>query len=378
MYLRRPRVRDIPHPSSEVSVRVVAGVDCHKSSHTAVFLNGVGQVVECITFPTTEEGYERALATGERLGCSEWGLEGAGCYRYAFGVFARARAATVFEVPGILTQRHRRSMSPRGKSDETDARAIADVILREADRLSRFQASVLQRACRLRYDRRDRLVRERTRAANRLRMAGVLLGVTELPRDITSKKAAARLSAVAAEFRDGVDLHPAATAILDDLQDVAEEIVRLTDKIRRVERQLKVLLTEVSSQLTAIHGVSHVVAAGLVGHAGDLRNYRNAGAFAAKCGAAPVPCSSGRHIAVRVNMGGDRQLNRLLHVIAVAQVAATSHPGRHYYERKRAEGKTHLAAMRCLKRQLATVVFYRLSAVQMRLVEADVCDEEAA
>ena len=67
---------------------------------------------------------------------------------------------------------------------------------------------------------------------------------------------------------------------------------------------------------------------------------------------------------MRVNTGGDRQLNRLLHVIAMAQIAAKDHPGREYYDRKRAEGKTHLGAMRCLKRQLATVVYYRLSAIQ--------------
>jgi transposase len=252
------------------------------------------------------------------------------------------------------------------------------VILRESDRLSRFHASVLQRAFRLRYDRRDRLVRERTRAANRLRMAAVLIGVTDLPRDITSRKTAERLSAIALQFKDGVQLHPAATAIVDDLQDAADEIVRLTGKIRMVERQLKELTAEIGSELMSVHGISHVVAAGLMGHAGDLRNYRNAGAFAAKCGAAPVPCSSGRHVAVRVNTGGDRQLNRLLHIIAVAQVATTTHSGRQYYERKRAEGKTHLAAMRCLKRQLATVVYYRLSAVQARLAAADLACEDAA
>ena len=42
-------------------MRIVAGVDCHKSSHTAVFLDAVGQVMDRITFPTTDEGYERAL-----------------------------------------------------------------------------------------------------------------------------------------------------------------------------------------------------------------------------------------------------------------------------------------------------------------------------
>ena len=103
-------------------MRVVAGVDCHKSSHTAVFLDAVGQVIDRITFPTTEEGYKRALTVGERLGCTDWGLEGAGCYGYAFSVFARAQGATVLEVPGILTKRHRRHSSHRGKSDETDAR----------------------------------------------------------------------------------------------------------------------------------------------------------------------------------------------------------------------------------------------------------------
>ena len=90
----------------------------------------------------------------------------------------------------------------------------------------------------------------------------------------------------------------------NDLHDAAEEILRLTDKIRLAERQVKALTAEVATELMTVHGISSVVAAGLIGHAGDLRNYRNAGAFAAKCGAAPVPCSSGRHVAVRVNRGG--------------------------------------------------------------------------
>lgn len=359
-------------------MRVVAGVDCHKSSHTAVFLNAVGQVIDRITFPTSEDGYERALTVAERVGCIEWGVEGAGCYGYPFTVFARARGAKVLEVPGIQTKRHRRHGSRRGKSDETDAQAVAEVVLRDGDRLPSFQPGVIQRALRLRYDRRDRLVRERTRAANRLRMAAVLIGVVELPRDITSQKAARRLAAIAAALREEVALHPAVSAIVDDLQDAAEEILRLTDKIRIAEGQLKALGADVATDLLSVHGISSVVAAGLIGHAGDLRNYRNAAAFAAKCGAAPVPCSSGRRIAVRVNTGGDRQLNRLLHVIALAQIASQHHRGRQYYDRKRAEGKTHPAAMRCLKRQLATVVYYRLLAIHQRLASADNQQAQAA
>lgn len=353
-------------------MRIVAGVDCHKSSHTVAFINAVGEVVERLSIPTTEEGYERALSAGDRLGCHEWGLEGAGCYGFALGVFAAARGFTVFEVPGVLTKRHRRHGSARGKSDDTDAQAIAEVVLRETGRLPGFHPSATQRALRLRYDQRDRHVRARTCAANRLRMAAVLIGVTALPRDITSTKAARRLASSARGCGDALAHHPAAVAIMDDLQDAAEEIVRLNEKIRDAEKRLRSLLGDSATDLLALHGVSAVVASGLVGHAGALTNYRNAAAFAAKCGAAPVPCSSGRHVTVRLNTGGDRQMNRLLHVIAMTQVRTPAHPGRLYYERKRSEGKAHRAALRCLKRQLATVVYYRLLAVQRRL---DGCEE---
>ena len=41
-------------------MRVVAGVDCHKSSHTAVFLDAAGQVIDRVTFRRQNRGYERA------------------------------------------------------------------------------------------------------------------------------------------------------------------------------------------------------------------------------------------------------------------------------------------------------------------------------
>jgi hypothetical protein len=53
----------------------------------------------------------------------------------------------------------------------------------------------------------------------------------------------------------------------------------------------------------------------------------------------------------------------------MSQVRCTGHVGRTYYDRKRNEGKTHLAAMRCLKRQLATIVYYRLREAAGRLSE---------
>jgi len=350
----------LPDSLGVCEMRIVAGVDCHKSSHTVVFLNEIGVTCGQLTFKTTDTGYGYALEAAKELGCREWGLEGSGCYGYAFAVYVAAGDGAVYDVPGLLTQRHRKHSTSRSKSDVNDARAIAEVVLRESHKLARFSHSVVQRALRMRYDQRDRLVRDRTKAANRLRGAALLIGVNALPTDITPSRTVRRLASSARELRAAVTVDDALSAILDEIEDACESILRLNLRIKSIERVIAPLVRRVAPQLLTVFGISDISAAGIIGHAGDIRNCRSAAAFANKCGAAPVDCSSGRSLAVRLNVGGDRQLNRLLHTAAMSQVRCRDHEGRKYYDRKRSEGKTHLAAMRCLKRTLATVVFFRL------------------
>ena len=71
---------------------------------------------------------------------------------------------------------------------------------------------------------------------------------------------------------------------------------------------------------------------------------------------APIPASSGQTLHVRLNRGGNRQLNRALHTIAMSQ-AVHHEPARAYIARKRAESKTGRDAIRALKRQLVRTVF---------------------
>jgi len=95
---------------------------------------------------------------------------------------------------------------------------------------------------------------------------------------------------------------------------------------------------------------------GLTGEARQLELDETAAAFAMACGVAPIPASSGKTQRVRLNRRGNRQLNRALFIVALTQGREYA-PAREYMERKRAEGKTWNEAMRCLKRQLADVVF---------------------
>jgi hypothetical protein len=65
----------------------------------------------------------------------------------------------------------------------------------------------------------------------------------------------------------------------------------------------------------------------------------------------PIPASSGNTHAT-ADRGGDRQLNRALHIIALSR-APTDPATRAYPDRRHSEGKTKREAIRCLKRHLA-------------------------
>lgn len=244
-----------------------------------------------------------------------------------------------------------------GKSDVLDARAIAEAVLREAERLPRFEWSPEREAIRIRYDQRDRLVRDRTKHINRLRNAALRLDLKLLPKDLSKIPALTMVRENVTRLQ-GRDV--ATDALVDEALFAIEDITRNLERIAAIETLLRPLLRRVAPELLAIYGVSTIIAAGLIGHAGNPRNIRDAAAFAMRCGTAPVSWSSGRNSSVRINTGGNRQLNRLLHMVALCQLRSADHVGRIYYDRKRAEGKTRRSALRSLKRQLSTVVYFRL------------------
>ncbi|WP_180990004.1 transposase [Streptomyces noursei] len=78
-------------------------------------------------------------------------------------------------------------------------------------------------------------------------------------------------------------------------------------------------------------GVGPVLAARLVGRVGRASRFATAAAFANYTGVAPVEIASadkGRH---RLSRSGDRQLNSVLHTIAVTQIRMPSASGHAYY-----------------------------------------------
>jgi transposase len=97
---------------------------------------------------------------------------------------------------------------------------------------------------------------------------------------------------------------------------------------------------------------------------------RSEASFAALCGTAPVPASSGKTRRYRLSRGGDRAANRALHTIALVRMSCDART-RAYVCAQHAKGRTHLEIMRLLKRAIAREVFKSLT---RGLVAPDLAD----
>lgn len=265
---------------------VVAGVDTHKATHAVVVLNAVGALLHELVIPATAEGYQAALNAVRPWGRVVWGVEGAGSYGRALVQVLLRAGSTVYEVPGAFTKRHRQHASRRGKSDPADARAVAEVVLRDRDRLPTCTGSDEQEVVRLLYERRDRLVRHRTEALNRLRAGVLQLDLQDAPRSLTTMTSLRQLLARLVRLRAP---GPRAAVLIEEVTDLVDDVRRLNARITALERRLGPVVQRLAPALLELYGVSTVVAAGLVGHAGNLRRCRDAHAFAMRAGVAPVP-----------------------------------------------------------------------------------------
>jgi transposase len=332
---------------------IVIGVDVHKHSLTAVAVDETGRLLAERTLQGAEDGLV-AWATqldGERL----WAVEDC---RHVTGALERELVAAgerLLRVPPKLTAPERRVGRARGKSDSIDALAAARASLREP-RLDRPRAGEERlRELKLLVVHRDDLVDERRRAQQRLRWHLHDLDPTLAvpPGALDRAVQLERVSRWLARREQ--------TVLVRIARDLVGRCRSLTRTILELERELAAMTAQIAPALLELPGCGALTAAKLLAEIGPIERFQTDAQLARHGGVAPLEASSGRVRRHRLDRGGNRQLNCALHRIAVTQ--ARVHPAaRAYLERKQAEGKSRREAIRCLKRQLARVVFNTLKA----------------
>jgi transposase len=339
---------------------IVIGADTHKRSHTfAAVKAGTGRVVATLTVRANRDGMLEAWRWAHSLPGRErvWALEDC---RHVSGRLERmlvGEGERVVRVPTKLTSEARRAERRPGKSDEIDAVAAARAAIREG--VENLPVALLdERALEIRllHDHRAQLVAERTRHQNRLHwhltdLDGELedrLPKRALDRELWLKRIERRLARLPQTGRVRI------------ARDHLRRIRELTRTARALEKELTQLIKQTRPDVLAELGIGPITAAVLIGRTAGAKRFRTDGHYARQAGAAPIPASSGNTQRVRLNRGGDRQLNAALHRIALTRARNCPHT-RAYLDRKMAEGKGRAEAYRCLKRHLARQIWHLLT-----------------
>jgi transposase len=226
------------------------------------------------------------------------------------------------------------------------------VALRTPDlrRLSRQDEDLV--ALRLLADRRDQLSRHRVQALNRLHRLLAELIAGGAKKDLTPLQAKALLASVRPRDLAGRTRRRIAAEELADL-------FAVDAKLKAIKKELRAAVTARGSHLMEVYGVGPAGAARILADVGDVTRFADRNRFASWTGTAPLDASSGEQIRHRLSRAGNRRMNHVLHIAAIVQLRNDT-PGRAYYRRKRAEGKTPMEALRCLKRRLSDVVYRQL------------------
>jgi transposase len=333
--------------------RVVIGMDPHRRSATIEVLDEAEQPVMAGRFGTDSEGYRLLLAAGRQFPHRLWAVEG--CQGVGRHLAQRlvADGETVLDVPAKLSARTRVFSTGQGrKTDATDAHSVAVVALRTPT-LRRVRPDDRTVALRLLVDRRDELGAARTLTINRLHRLLVELVPGGAKKALTARQARALLADV-----------PAGDMVRETRRQLAVELVDelevIDARIKTAKKQLTALVAETGSGLMWLNGIGPSGAARLLGDIGDVSRFPTKAHFASWNGTAPLDASSGDQTRHRLSRAGNRRINRTLHIMAVVQLRHATTDGRRYYDRRVAEGKTPMEAMRALKRRLSDVVYRQL------------------
>jgi transposase len=338
---------------------MVIGVDTHKSTHAmAAVASHTGLLASERQIAASEDGHRQALSWAKGLDPERvWAIEDCRHVSRRLEQALIAAGERVLRVPPKMIGQSRRSEREPGKSDQIDARAVARAVVKEG--VERFPAAFLdERALEIRLlgDHRADLVAERTRQINRLRWHLVDL-CPELEASIPARRlnGATVLDRIARRLRRETPTARTRVAL-----ELVASIRAISLKAKISERELRSLILDYRPALLAEQGLGVLTAATLIGRTAGAERFPTDSHFARQAGVAPVPVSSGRKDRHRLDHGGDRQLNRALHVIAITR-ARIDPQTRAYLDRKRSEGKSNREALRCLKRYIARHVHRLLS-----------------
>ena len=334
---------------NEATPRVVIGMDPHKRSVTIEIMTSDESILTKGRFGTDREGLTAMRRHVQEWPDRVWAIEG--CQGIGRHVANRllAEGETVVDVPPKLSARARVFATGQGrKTDATDAHSVALVGTRMSGLrpvINDEQLAVL----RILVDRRRSLGDEHTRKMSQVHHLLLELIPGGAKKDLSAAQAKALLATVRPRDIAGKTRRRVAAELIVDLE-------RIYQRKKAANKELNALVAATGTSLLDLKGIGPSGAARLLVEVGDITRFPDNNHFGSWTGTAPIDASSGDNVRHRLSRGGNRQINRVLHIMAVVQLRNPTE-GRAYFDRTKARGKTSNESMRLLKRRLSDIVY---------------------
>ncbi len=383
------------------SIEVFVGVDMAREDHYAQAITGAGVEVFHRPVLNDEAAITELIADAAKHGRVALVIDMPSSAAQLLVEVARAQGVAVAYVTGLQMRRAAELYAGAAKTDPRDAWVLADFARRHADRLVWLDVNndALLHKLRILNGRDVDLASDLNRAINRCRDALVSVspalervlgaqllagGVRDLLRaaptpsalrELDTETLASQLRArsprlaskLAASVRKALDAQSVTlpgeatwgeiiAGLLDDIDRLVAQRVQLGKQIEEA-----FLAHPLGAVLVTLCGFGPRTGARTLAEIGDPRRFATGSRLAAYAGLAPVDRRSGKSIN---NAAASRRGNhRLKNAMFLAAFVATRHDpsAKAYYERKRAEGKNHNAAVICVVRRRCDLILAMLT-----------------
>lgn len=377
--------------------RTWAGIDCGKTHHHCVVMDAEGKVLLSRRVVNDEPDLLQVL--GDVLDIADgrevtWAMDMTGGEPGLLIAVLVNHVQELLYIPGRMVNRASDAYRGEGKTDARDARIIADQARMRRDLQAIRPDDETTIELRLHTSHRIDLVADRTRTINRLRStltsmfpgleraleltnAGPLvlltgyqtpaalrrIGTSRLTtwlrnRKVRGAEALARAAVEAAERQ-----HTAVAgekAVAQMVHTLAKEVMALNEKVTEIDKLIEVRFREheLAEVVLSMPGMGPKLGAEfLVAIGGSMQGFPTADRLAAFGGVAPAPHDSGKTSGnLRRPQRYHRRLQRVFYTSAL--VSSWSDPNsKRFYDRKRAEGKSHVQAVLALARRRVNVLW---------------------
>lgn len=375
----------------------IVGIDIAKHNHEATLIDHTGKVYgKSLRFANNITGFNKLMGFVKSYvgdGEVEFGMEATGHYWLALYAHLRNNGYTLHVINPIQSDALRGLYIRQTKTDSKDSFIIAEVI-----RFGRFSETdvsspdmhAMRELCRHRFfivDSVSDIKRKVIALLDQIfpeyetlftdtfgKTSLELLSEATTPEEILAldTQKLCEIINTASRGRFGMDkavqiqetarnsfgilLSTSSYALL--IRQYIEQINFVEAQIAEIDTEIARLLAGFNTQLTTITGISTTLAAVILSEIGDVRRFESSAKLAAFAGIDPAVKQSGDFNGTRCKMSkrGSPYLRRA--VWLAATVAAFRDPAvSNLYQKKRAEGKSHMTTMGHICRKMISIIF---------------------